>query len=182
MDKNTVVIRGSFKGILGDFIMNFLMLILTFTVYSVANKYRLKYYEDYDIKSFFSFVMEFTNIKVIVILFSIFLLFFILLIAAISLVFKIIGLLYETQKVITVDYVAGKILVETFSFPFSKTVEEHKFNDIVNVSISQSLLGRLFSTGDMYIEYLTCSKVDSKLKTLDITYVNGPFRIKPKMI
>lgn len=182
MDKNNVIIKGSFKGISGDFFKNVVVLICTFIVYVFSNNLRKTYYSKYGITSFFKFVTDLEHIPVIAILSSLFLLFFILAVIALSTFFKTIVLLYETQKTITIDYISSKILIETYSFPFNKMTEENLFNDIICVNIEQGLMDRLFGTGDIYIEYLTCSKVDSKLRTLQISYVSSPIKIKTKLI
>lgn len=182
MDKNTLVIKGSFKGIAGDFLKNFLLLLGSYIVYTIANHYKVKLYSEKEISSFFKFVVALEDMPTIIILFSIFLIFATLLVLAIYLVFKIINLLYETQKVVTIDYVAGKIYNVTYSFPLSKYTEEHKFTDIISVNIYQNMIHRLFGVGNLNIEYLTCSKVDSKLRNLEVTYLNAPVKVKQKLI
>lgn len=182
MDKNNVVIKGSFKGISGDFFKNIMVIICIFIVYYISNSIRKNYYSKYGISSFFDFVTDFEHIPVIALLSFIFLIFLILVIIGISTLCKIIILLYETQKTISIDFISSKIIIESYSFPFYKITEENLFNDIISVNISQGLLNRTFNTGDLYIEYLTCSKVDSQLKSLEIPYVSSPLKIKAKLI
>jgi hypothetical protein len=182
MEKNNVIIKGSFKGISADFSKNIVVLICIFILYLISNNIRKTYYSKYGISSFIDFVTGFEHISVIAIISSIFLLFFILAIIGISTFYKTIILLYETQRTITIDFTAGKILVESYSFPFIKNTDENLFNDIISININQGLLNRTFNTGDIYIEYLTCSKVDSQLRTLEMPYVSMPFKVKTKLI
>lgn len=182
MEKSTITIKGSFKGISGDFFKNIIILVCTLVVYVVSNNLRKNYYSKFGISSFFDFVTGFENLSVIAILSCIFLLFFILAIVALSTILKTAALLYEIHRITTIDFISGKILVESYSFPFNKNTDENLFNDIINVNINQGLMNRTFNTGYIYIEYLTCSKVDSQLRTLEIPHVSMPFKIKTKLI
>lgn len=182
MEKNSLVIKGSFRGIAGDFLKNLGILLITFVVYSLSNNIKNKYYKEYNIKSFISFVTELDHIDVMAIISFIFLLFIILFFIALTRVYRTIILIYEAFKVITIDYVNGKIISATYSFPFNKTVDENKFDEIIGVSLNQDLMSNIFSTGDLNIEYIVCNKVDSQLKNIEITYVVHPFKIKAKML
>jgi hypothetical protein len=182
MDKSTVVIKGSFKGILGEFIKNILILLATYVLYIISKNTKASYYAKYSIDSFFGFAMEFKEMKAIAILSFVFVLYLILAIIGIHVLYKTIMLLYETQRTITIDFISGKILAKTYSFPFNKIIDEHKFNEIITVSITQSIAHKIFDSGDFYIEYLTCSKVDSQLRAMEIPYINEASKIKQNLI
>jgi hypothetical protein len=182
METNKITIRGSFKGISGNFTKNIVYLLVILIVYLIANVNKNKYFRRHNITSLWNFIKGFTEPKIIIILLSLYLLIFILLVLGISITIKIIALLYETQKLVIIDYSTGKITEETLSFPFTKSQEESKFNDIISVNITQDMLHRLFNSGDLYLEYMTYTKVDSKIRNMEITYVESPHKIKSKMI
>lgn len=182
MENNSMVIRGSFRGILGDLLKKIIILICTTLVYFISNNVENQYYKEYNIDSFISFVIELQHPYIMAILSFIFILYIILLLIFLSTLYKTIILLYETLKTTVIDFQSGKITVSYYTFPFNKEVQEHKFNEIININISQNLFQRLFQTGNLYIEYLTYSKLDSQLRTINITYVVQPFTIKPELI
>jgi hypothetical protein len=182
LDKNLVTIRGSFRGIAGDFLKNILILTFTIFVYVICSDIKGQYYTEYNIESFWKFVTELQHPDVMAIISLIFISYAVLLWVSLRSAFKIIVLLYETLKTTVIDFNNGKIITTSYSFPFSKEVDENKFNEIININITQDLLQRLFNTGDVTIEYLTYSKVDSQLRNLEVTYVVKPFAIKPEMI
>jgi hypothetical protein len=182
MEKNTLVIRGSFRGIAAELIKRLIIFICTIIIYQISNSIKNKFFTEYNINSFTGFVMEFDHAKVIIIISSIYLLFVILLFIALATIYKIINILYETLSVVTFDFPGGKVTEVTYSFPFIKKVDENKFDEVINVNISQGLMNQLFSSGNMYVEYLTCSKVDSQLRNLEISNVVHPFKTKLKMM
>ena len=182
MEKSTIIVRGSIIGIAGDFLKNVIILICTYVVYAIGKDVKQQYYEEFNITSLVDFAMEFKHTKEAVIISFIFLLFLILALIAISTIYKAFKLLYEIPKSITFDSINGKIIAVTYSFPFNKNVDENKFDEIIEVNISQGLLHRLFNSGDMYIEYLALNKIDSQLRHIEIPYISCPFKVKPRMM
>jgi hypothetical protein len=182
MEKNTLVIRSSFMGIAGEFLKNTFIIICMVIVYLFCSNIKMQYYTEYNIQSFFSFVIELKHIKEMGIISFIYILYVVLFFIVLSTSFKTIKLFYEAFKKMVIDYESGRITYTSYSFPFNKEVDENKFNDIINVNINQDFFHRLFRTGHISIEYLAFNKVDSQLRSLEITYVSRPFKLKSEML
>jgi hypothetical protein len=182
MEKNSITISGSFKGIAGTFLKRILILILVCIFYIIISNIKNQYYSEYNIESLWAFITAFTNFEVIAILSLIFIVYLILLWIFITVLYKTILLVYEIPKTTVIDFQNEKITSTTYSFPFSKQVDENKFNDIINVVISQDMMKRLFNSGHLYIEFLTYSKLDSQLRNIEITYVANPLKLKQELL
>lgn len=182
MEKNNLLIKGSFRGIASDFTKYILILLASIILYAVCSNIKNQYYSAYNIHSFFTFATQIENVKETAILSLLFLLFLILIIVCISIFFKLIGLLYELGKSISIDAANGKIICTTYSFPLSKNIDENKFDDIISVNITQSFMDRIYSSGNLYLEFVACTKVDSQLRNIEIKNVSYPLKIKQKLI
>lgn len=182
MENNKVIIKGSFRGISGDFVKNLILLLLNFLIYLVCKSFQNDLYAKYNIKSFSSYVLKFENIPISFLLSFVFFIYIILVITTISYIFKTLNLFYTLGRNLSFDYSTGRIILKTYSFLLSKNIEENKFNEIINVNINQGLFNRIFNTGTVYIEYLTYNTVDSQLRTMEIYNVHNPFSIKNKIM
>lgn len=182
METNTLVIRSSFWGIAGDFLKNIFIIACMIFVYLFCSNLKMQYYSEYNITSFLSFVMELKHIKEMGIISFIYILYVVIFLIILSTSYKTIKLFYEVLKKTVIDYESGRITSTTYSFPFNKVVDENKFSEVINVNIDQDLFHQLFRTGHIYIEYIACNKVDSQLRSLQVTYVARPYKLKSEML
>jgi hypothetical protein len=182
METNTLVIRSSFWGIAGDFLKNIFIIVGMVIIYLFCSNIKMQYYTEYNITSFLSFVMELKHIKEMGIISFIYILYVVIFFIVLSTSYKTVKLFYEILKKTVIDYESGRITSTTYSFPFNKEVDENKFSEVINVNIDQDLFHQLFRTGHIYIEYIACNKVDSQLRSLQVTYVARPFKLKSKML
>ena len=56
------------------------------------------------------------------------------------------------------------------------------FHQIIQVRIDQNLLDRLAGGGNLYVEYLVLSKLDSQLRVLELPFIKHPEKLKRKLI
>ncbi len=184
MDKNYIVIKGSFKGIIGKLSKRIGILILFFILAAAGSQIKSSALLNAGVKSIKDFDLSKMMDKPFqsVIIVSVYILYAILIILSIPLIYRIISLFYEVYKKVVIDYSKGSIVTESYFFPFQKITEENKFDDIIEVEVYQNVLDKLFVTGNLYIEYVACNKVDSKLKYVEIKYVLDPFSHKGNLI
>jgi hypothetical protein len=123
-----------------------------------------------------------TNVDIIAILALIFIFYIIIAVLFIREFYKTILLFYNIPGKVTIDYDTMKITSKTYSFPFNVQVDENKFDDIINVVVTQDLSKKLFNSGDLYIEFLVNSKLDSQLRNIEIPNISTPFKIKRDLL
>lgn len=182
-NNNEITIKGSFYGIRGELLKRGLFLLALGIVYLLTKSYKSKFFNDNQVTSIIDFVTKniFSPEKIIVLLVLVILYIFII-ISTIKNVYTIIKLFYNIPREIQVDFFQGKIKMVSYSFPFSKNIEEDKFDSIVTVNIEQKLMDRLFNSGSLYVEYLVSSKVDSSDVSFEIPFMDNPKQILNELI
>lgn len=183
MERNKMVIRGSFKGISGDLVQNIVTIIISLVIYLVCMGYKTNLVNKHDIKgSFIEYLLKFDDLAVVSALAFIYLVIILVAIIIIANTIKTLGLFYNLLRIVTFDYSNGRIVDQHLSFPLNRTIDENKFNEVININIEQSFFQRIFNTGTLYIEYLTYTTIDSQLRHLEIPNVARPFQQKNKIL
>lgn len=180
---NEITIKGSFYGIRGELLKRVLFLIAIGIVYLITKSYKTNFFNDNKVSSIIDFVGKniFSPEKIIVLVIIIALYIFII-ILAIRNIYATIKLFYNIPRELHVDFFQGKIKMVSYSFPFSKNIEEDKFDSIVTVNIEQKLMDRLFNSGSLYVEYLVSSNVDSNSVSFEIPFMDNPKQILNELI
>lgn len=182
MEKNRIVIKGSFRGISADLTRNFMILIINFIIYLTCDSYKDKLITKNNIDSLLEFVLNSDQLEVVAILATVYVVILIVLLITLSTIIKIIRLFYNLARVTIFDFTSEKVIAHSYSFPFNKTTDENKFSEVINVNIEQGLLGRLFNAGNMYVEYIAVNTVDSQLRNVEIPNAAKPFLQKNKIM
>lgn len=183
MESGKVVIKGSLKGITGDLAKNILTILLCSIIYLFSKSYKSNLLVKHNIDtSFFNYLLKFDDITVVSILALIFLVIIIIALIAISTIIKTLGLFYHLFRMTTFDFNSGKVVDRAYSYPMNRTIDENKFNEIINVNIEQGLFQRIFNTGTLYVEYIAINTVDSQLRHIEIPCVAKPFAQKNKLL
>lgn len=178
MDREKIVLKTNFKGILDTFVKKLIVVLVTLGFVLGSNK--VKEYVakknhitgsifEGDILGTISMILVYIVIGILSILFLIAL-------------FKLLIVLYELKRVTIIDFEKEKIIVQKYDFPFEKQVLEKKFNSIAGAEITQKSIDRAVDCGSIYLEYLVLSKNDSKLRGIEIPYVEKPAEIKDKLL
>lgn len=175
MNSEKIILKCTLTGILGELIKKIVVFILVLAGCIITNDIRSSLLKKHG-STLFSLDASKFGALIVTILAHI--LFIALIIAAIIIFFKIIGLLYELNTVTTIDFAREKIIVEKTLFPFSKEVDENKFNEIIEVGICQKGFDRLVNSGAVYVEYLAYNRVDSKMRSIYIPYIEKPYEKK----
>ncbi|MDT8716325.1 PH domain-containing protein [Clostridium sp. 19966] len=182
MENNKFIIKSSFKGISGDFIRNVIILAINLFIFLICSALRSSIYSKYSIDSFISYVTSLDNILVVVELSVIYLVYIILVIVSFSTFIQSIGLFYEIKRTVIFDRNSNKIVVKSFYFPFNRSIDENKFNDIIGITISQNFFQRIFGTGNLCVEYIVNESSAPQIKYLEIPYTYLPFQQKNKLL
>lgn len=185
MEKSKIIIKSSIKGISADFTKNLLIILLNMIVYMLCKGYRESVYTKHNIDSkvsFFEYLLKFEDITAVSILALIYLIIIIIIIITVSTIIKTFCLFYNSLRVTIFDFNNGRIIDKHFTFPLNRTVDENKFNEVIEVHVEQGVIQRLFNTGTLYIEYLTLTTVDSQLRHIEIPCVSMPFQQKNKIM
>lgn len=72
--------------------------------------------------------------------------------------------------------------VVTYSFPFSKNVEEVFFDRIVSVEVFQSSIDRIFDTGTLNLKLVVFTNGEAKEVEWSVVAIENPFNIKSKIL
>lgn len=184
MDSINITINSSIKGILGKLTKRILILLLLFVCFIVFQNIKsnaakvagLKIATDYSINNLLDNPVQ-AAIMLMVVIAN-----FVLFVIAVTIIYKIINLFYETSKKLTFEYDNGKIITESHFPPFQRLIEENKFTEIIEVEVYQNAIDKYLNTGNIYIEFVACNAIDSQLRYVEINFVEDPFKIKDKLI
>lgn len=179
MEKNRVVIKGSFRGISADLAKNIVFLIASLVIYLLCKAFIDKQQIN---TSFIDFLLAMDNLTIVCMLAVVYLIIIIDAIIAISTIIKILGTLYHLADEVVLDYTANRIVLKTYAFPFTKTTDENRIDEVINVNIEQGAFHRLFNVGNLYIEFLAYNSVDSQLRNIEVKCVELPFLQKNKIM
>lgn len=178
MNNEKIIMKCTLKGILGELIKKVVLFVLIIIGCIITNRIRSTLLKKHG-STLFS--IDASKFGALISIILIYLLLIALIFAAIIIFFKTIGLLYELKTITTIDFVKEKIIVEKTLFPFSKELDENKFNEIIEVGICQKAIDRLANAGGIYIEYLAINRVDSKVRSIYIPYINNPYERKQSL-
>jgi hypothetical protein len=174
MNKGVTVIKTNVKGILGVLLKKIFFLIISSGVLALG--FQLKLYVQNKLgvtgNIFTADIVGMVSMILTYIVLGILALFFI--IAAC----KFLSVFYELGRETTIDFQQERIVIKKYDFPFEKEISEKKFNRIVGVDINQKSIERSVNCGNVCIEYLVLSKNDSKLRAIEVPYVENPEQIK----
>lgn len=171
MNNQKIIFKCTFKGILGELIKKVALFILTLVGCNITNGIRKSLLKKHGANLF---SIDASKFGALISTILIHILLLALVIAAIIIFFKIIGLLYELNTVTIIDLAREKVIVEKTLFPFSKEIDENKFNEIIEVGICQKGIDRLANAGGIYIEYIAINRVDSNVRSIYIPYISNP--------
>jgi len=174
MDKQPIVLKTSFKGILGILLKKLVITLIALVACIAANKLKLFVEDKYNITdSIFK-----TDILGTVAIIAVYIVLLILLLFLLIAVYRFFEVFYEMGRNTHIDFINESIKVKKYDFPFDREIIERRFNRIVGVEISQKSLERILDCGTLYVEYLVFSKNDSKLRGIEIPFIDNPFEIK----
>ncbi|WP_139904652.1 PH domain-containing protein [Clostridium thermarum] len=183
MENGKVIIKGSFRGITGDLVKNVLTILLCIIIFFFSKSYKNNIVIEHNIDtSFFNYLLKFEDITAVSILALIYLIIIIIVLVIISSIVKTLGLFYHLLRITTFDFNSGKVVDKAYSYPMNRTIDENKFNEIINVNIEQGLFQRIFNTGTLYVEYIAVNTVDSQLRHIEIPCVAKPFAQKNRLL
>jgi hypothetical protein len=178
MDKGSLVLKTDIKALAGDLIKRFGTFLITLVICIIGNKLRKYVASKFDITdSIFKAELVGTVSMVLV-----YIVLGILVLLALIALYKFLALFYELKHTTTIDFEKGKIIMQSYDFPFDRHVEEKRFNRIVGVVVTQKSLDRMAGAGELCVEYLVQSKTDSKLRSIEVPYVLNPLRMKDKLL
>ncbi|MCM8711492.1 hypothetical protein M2651_10710 [Clostridium sp. SYSU_GA19001] len=178
MDKETIVLKTSIKGILDVLIKKLIIVAIAAAFYAASDKVRKYVANKYHITDSI-FKADILGTVSMVLVYIVMAVLFILLLIAL---YRFLILFYELGRVTTIDFSSGKITIKKYDFPFEKQIFEKKFNKIVGIEIVQKTIDRAVKCGNLYIEYLVLSKNDSKLRGIEVPYVHNPADIKDRLL
>lgn len=182
MEKEKYIFRGSFNSIKAELTKRLFLFIIALITFIWLNTLLRYTTNEYQITNVFEEIMNFNTDKIlgIIKLLGINILSFFTIIIMIFAVIKVLFLIYDFSNTFTVDLSENKIYNKSLSFPFTQIYEEHKFNEIVGVTIVRGIFDTILNCGDIYIEYKTYSSKDSSptINGLLVQRVNNPAEIK----
>ncbi|MEN1761221.1 hypothetical protein [Anoxynatronum sibiricum] len=185
MDSNKVVLRASLQGMLSKLLKFILFTLVALTFWRRIRGFQQRIFNTYDVSylSALTNAME-TDIEIMemVLLAGSYLAALAVLILLIYLFGKILSLLFALTGVTVIDFDQQRITEKRFVFPFQRIEDESMFHQIIQVRIDQTLLDRLAGGGNLYVEYLVLSKLDSQLRVLDLPFMKHPEKLKKKLI
>lgn len=171
MDKENIILKSTFRGMLNDIIKRAVELIIILLCLLKANSIRKEVSDGISLKSLLSSSSEMDTLIYTLAIFAVIV---VLSILALIVIFKTIMIMFELSTCIEINLNEKKIIIHKVEFPLMKIMDENKFNEIIEVGIFQKTLDRVFNTGHLYVEYLVQSKVDSKIRTVYVPYVIDP--------
>ena len=185
MDSNKVVLRASLQGMLSKLLTFLFFTIVTLTIWRRIRSFQARIFDTYDVSylSALTKALE-TDIEIteIVLLAVSYLAALAVLILLLYLIGKILALLFALTGVTVIDFDQQRITEKRFVFPFQRMEDENMFHQIIQVRIDQNLLDRLAGGGNLYVEYLVLSKLDSQLRVLELPFIKHPEKLKRKLI
>lgn len=179
MEKSLIVIKTEIKALLNDLIKKLLVMLFVLILFFLCNRVKNNLAQKYNLTdSIFSISDPFAVVSMLLV----YIVLGVLLILLIVALYKLFSLFYELKRVTVIDFVRGKIIIESYDFPFDKQIEEKKFDNIIGVDIIQKSIDRTVNSGTLYLEYLVLSKNDSKLRGMEIPNVSNPMKIKDRLL
>lgn len=178
MNKETIVIKTNIKGILSALLKKLVVVLAVLFFLVISNKVKIYAAKKYNITDSI-FGGEILGTISMVLIYIVMGIIFILFLIAL---YRFLILFYQLKRITTLDFEKEKIVVETYDFPFEKEILEKRFNRIAGVEINQKTIDRAVNCGTLYIEYLVLSKNDSKLRGIEVPYVENPIEIKNKLL
>lgn len=174
MGKQPITLKTSFKGLAGILFRKLIALIIAILACIIINRVKLFVEVKYNITGSI-FKADILGSVVIIIVYIVLLIVILFLLAA---AYKLFGVLYEMRRTTLIDFEKEVIEIKKYDFPYEREIVERRFNRIVGVEVSQKTIDRFLNCGTLYIEYLVLSKNDSKLRGIEIPFVENPFSIK----
>jgi hypothetical protein len=181
VEKETLVLKTTFRGIFGDFIKKIIGLIAAFVIYLFGKGILSGLYAKNNIVSIKTSLFEIPFASLSFIIF-IYIIYAVLIILSIFILCKLVILLCELKNITIIDFVEEKIETKKHGFLFTKDESQSKFDRIIKVEIEQKMIDRLVNTGGFYVEYLVNSKLDSQLKSFEVMHIEKPFEKREKLI
>lgn len=174
MDKQQMVLKANIKGLLGVLLKKLVIVFIVLIACIAANKLKLYVETKYNITgSIFK-----TDVLGTVSIISVYIVLLILLIVLLIAAYRFFEVFYELGRKTNIDFNNERIEIRKYEFPYDREVIERRFNRIVGVEVSQKSVERMLDCGTLYIEYLVLSKNDSKLRGIEIPFIEKPFEIK----
>lgn len=183
MDKEAIVLKTSIKGLLDVLIKKLIVVLIAAVFFAASDKVREYVVKKYNITgSIFKGDIFKGDILGTVSMILVYIVMGILLLLLLIALYRFLILFYELKRITTIDFSSEKIVIKKYEFPFEKQIFEKKFNKIVGIEIIQKSIDRAVNCGNVYIEYLVLSKNDSKLRGIEVPYVENPTEIKDKLL
>ncbi|ABR48326.1 hypothetical protein Amet_2167 [Alkaliphilus metalliredigens QYMF] len=185
MDEKVIRLKASFKGIISSLLFLLLKFIITFSFFTFINRVKNGIFNRNDIgfrSSFANPMDSTTSLPDLAILYLIYIGITISLIFLGILLYRVITLLMKVSNKAIFDYNNEKIITAKRTSPFTKLTEENIFYKIIEASVSQNHIERLFNTGKLYIAYLVLGETDSHIRYVEMDYIEAPFKAKKKLI
>jgi hypothetical protein len=184
MEPKKLVMRASLQGMLSKLFKFGVLLIIGMMIWQRLRRYQLSIFEAYDVGYLTALTrsME-TDISIIemALLAASYIAAIAVLILIIYLIYKIISLLFELTGVTVIDFENHTITEKKIFFPFRQINDENMFHQIIQVRVEQNLIDLFVKGGNLYMEYLVLSELDSQLRVLEIPYLSDPIRIKKRL-
>lgn len=178
MDKRSLVVKTDIRGLTGDLIKRFMVLLITLLCCIAGNRVRKYVADRFDITDSIFKAELIGTVSMILVYIVLGILILLTLIA----LYKFLVLFYELKHETTIDFEKEKIIIQSYDFPFDRQIEEKRFNRIVGIEVTQKSIDRMAGAGTLCIEYLVQSKTDSKLRSIEMPYVLNPVRLKDKLL
>lgn len=185
MESNQVVMRASLLGMLSKLLKFSLFLFVVLLIWRRIRRFQQDIFDTYNVSYFSALTNALeTDIEVVevVLLTGSYLAMIGIAILFLYLMFQTLILLSHLTAITVIDFENHHILEKKYLFPFQRIEDENLFHQIIQVRIDQNLLDRLMNCGNLYIEYLVLSKLDSQLRVMEVPFITDPERIKRKLL
>jgi hypothetical protein len=184
MEPKKLVMRASLQGMLGKLLKFGILLIIGFDVWRRLRNYQFRIFEAYDVGYLTALTrsME-TDITIVemAMLAASYVAAIAVLIVLIYLFYKLVSLLFELTGVTVIDFENHIITEKKIYFPFRQVNDENQFHQIIQVRVEQNLVDHFVKGGNLYLEYLVLSELDSQLRVLEVPYISDPIRVKKRL-
>lgn len=185
MESKQVVMRASLQGMVSKLLKLSLFLLVVLMVWRRLRRFQAGVFETYDVSylSALTNALE-TDIAVTEMVMLVASYFFMAGLAALFLYlfYQLLFLISYLTGTTIIDFDHNRIIEKRYLFPFQRIEDENAFHQIIQVRIEQNLLDRMAKGGNLYVEYLVLSKLDSQLRVLEIPYILEPERAKRKLL
>jgi len=185
MEANHVVMRASLQGMLSKLIKLGAYFFVILFFWRKVRGYQFGIFDAYDVSYFSALTnaME-TDIEMVEIglLVASYLAMIILFCLFFYLAYHILRLLSQLTGVTVVDFENSRIIEKKYLFPVQRIEDENMFHQIIQVRIEQNLMDRVLQVGNLYVEYLVLSKLDSQLRVLEVPFIIHPERLKRRLL